>query len=66
MYRCEACGVMFDMPDETLVRENLDGERGVWLHSVASCPYCGSEFLKEQKDEDSEDLDARYEPRGVA
>lgn len=66
MYRCEACGVVFDMPDETLVRENLDGERGVWLHSVASCPYCGSEFLKEQKDEDSEDINARHEPRRLA
>lgn len=62
MYKCETCGVVFDMPDETLVRENLDGERGVWMHSVASCPYCGSEFLKERKDEDAKDIDARDEP----
>lgn len=62
MYRCESCGVVFDMPVETLVRENLDGERGVWMHVVKSCPFCWSEFLKERKDEDAEDIDARDEP----
>lgn len=66
MMHCESCGAVFEDAVETLVRENLDGERGVWLHSVESCPYCGSEFLKEQKDEDAEDIDAWDEPRGVA
>jgi DNA-directed RNA polymerase subunit RPC12/RpoP len=62
MYRCEWCGLTFDEPDVLHRREDLDGERGVWLHSVESCPYCGSDFLKEQKDEDAEDIDARHEP----
>lgn len=66
MMHCESCGAVFEDAVETLVRENLDGERGVWLHSVESYPYCGSEFLKEQKDEDAEDLDARHEPRRLA
>lgn len=62
MYKCESCGVAFEDAVETLVRENLDGERGVWLHSVETCPYCGEEFLKERKDEDAEDIDAQDEP----
>ena len=62
MMHCESCGADFKHPDIYQARENLDGERGVWLHSVASCPYCGSEFLKERKDEDTEDIDARDEP----
>ena len=66
MYRCEWCGLTFDEPDVLRRRENLDGERGVWRHSVASCPYCGSEFLEEQKDEDAENIDARHEPRRMA
>lgn len=66
MYRCDNCGAEFDDAVETLVWENLDGERGVWRHSVASCPYCGSEFLEEQKDEDAENIDARHEPRRMA
>lgn len=66
MYRCEWCGLTFDEPDVLRRRENLDGERGVWRHSVASCPYCGSEFLEEQKDEDAENIDARHEPRRLA
>lgn len=66
MCRCEWCGLTFDEPDVLRRRENLDGERGVWRHSVASCPYCGSEFLEEQKDEDAENIDARHEPRRMA
>ena len=66
MMHCESCGADFEHPAIYRERENLDGERGVWMHSVESCPYCGSEFLKERKDEDSEDLDARHEPRRLA
>jgi DNA-directed RNA polymerase subunit RPC12/RpoP len=62
MYWCESCGAVFEDAVETLVWENFDGERGVWLHSVESCLYCGSEFLNEQKDEDAEDIDAWHEP----
>lgn len=63
---CELCGADFEPPAIYRERENLDGERGVWLHIEESCPYCGSEFLKERKDEDAENLDARHEPRRLA
>lgn len=54
MMHCESCGAVFDDAVETLVRENLDGERGVWLHSVASCPYCGEEFFEEMKEDEDD------------
>lgn len=54
MYRCESCGAVFEDAVETLVRENLDGERGVWMHSVASCPYCGEEFFEEMKEDEDD------------
>ena len=41
MMHCESCGADFEHPDIYREKENLDGERGVWMHSVASCPYCG-------------------------
>lgn len=51
MYQCESCGAAFEDAVETLVRENLDGEHGVWDHVVKSCPYCWSEFIEEVKDD---------------
>ena len=66
MMHCESCGSDFEHPDIYQARENLDRERGVWLHIEESCPYCGSEFLKERKDEDAENIDARHEPRRMA
>lgn len=66
MYRCEWCGLAFDEPDVLRRRENLDGERGVETQTILCCPFCGAEDIEVTKDEDSEDIDARHEPRGVA
>lgn len=66
MYRCESCGAVFEDAVETLVRENLDGERGVETQTILCCPFCGAEDIEVTKDEDAEDIDARDEPRGVA
>ena len=52
MYRCDSCGATFGAAVETMVRENLDGERGVWLHSVEICPYCGEEFIEEVSEDE--------------
>lgn len=66
MYRCERCGLTVDMPDVLRRRENLDGERGVETQTILCCPFCGAEDIEVTKDEDSEDLDARHEPRRMA
>nr|DAZ64560.1 MAG TPA: restriction alleviation protein [Caudoviricetes sp.] len=66
MYCCEWCRLTFDEPDVLRRRENLDGERGVETQTILCCPFCGAEDIEVTKDEDSEDLDARHEPRRMA
>lgn len=51
MYRCEACGVLFDEPSRYPMRENLDGENGWETRYVACCPWCGEEWYEEVEDE---------------
>ena len=46
-FQCDCCGAVFHTPSIRRVRENLDGERGIWNHDDLSCPYCGSEDLSE-------------------
>ena len=41
-YYCITCGLVFRHPTFRLVRENLDGERGIWTHEEPFCPRCGS------------------------
>lgn len=52
MYRCVACGALFDEPSVYPTRENLDGERGVETRTVESCPWCGDEWFEEVGDEE--------------
>ena len=66
IYRCTCCHLIFDEPDVLRRHENLDGERGVETQTILCCPFCGAEDIEVTKDEDSEDIDARDEPRGVA
>ena len=71
IYRCTCCHLIFDEPDVMRRRENLDGERGYVLVAEKFCPDCGAEeayfeTYRGEEDEDSENLDARHEPRGVA
>lgn len=54
MMHCWACGADFEHPDIYREKENIDGECGVWLHSVASCPYCGEEFFEEMKEDEDD------------
>ena len=70
-YRCTCCHLIFDEPDVIRRRENLDGDRGYVLVTEKFCPDCGAEeayfeTYRGEEDEDSEDINARDEPRGVA
>lgn len=47
MYKCEACGALFDEPSVYPTRENLDGENGWETRTAESCPWCGEEWFRE-------------------
>lgn len=68
-YVCFHCGAAFDEPEYKTVRENLDGERGIWEHEEAVCPYCGKEDIEEVYSDDEEsdgDPNPWDEPGSVA
>lgn len=50
MMHCEECGADFEHPAIYREQENLDGERGYYRRFVQVCPFCGSEFIEEVKD----------------
>lgn len=50
MMHCWACGADFEHPAIYRERENLDGERGYYLHETLVCPFCGEEWIEEVKD----------------
>lgn len=65
MMHCWACGADFREPALYAYRENLDDENWV-ITTQTVCPYCGTDNIMEEKDEDAEDIDARHEPRRMA
>ena len=50
MMHCDSCGADFEHPAIYRERENLDGERGYYLHETLVCPFCGEEWIEEVKD----------------
>lgn len=52
VFKCDACGETFSNPHVREIKENLDGERGIWLDRIESCPHCGSEDFNECKEDD--------------
>lgn len=52
VYKCEACGAIFFEPYTYQVRENLDGENGIFYAQYAVCPYCGEDWFSEIPEEE--------------